>query len=122
MLAAIGRLVAGWALASLTFAGLLFLTLRDVSRLQFVYFSAINLVLLLLVHLAVRTYIQLRYRRSVTRQVLIVGGGSLAAQLSEEFERRPWASLEVVGYVGDAAPGDFSTGATGYARRYGAHR
>ncbi|MEI8165994.1 MAG: hypothetical protein WCG26_06435, partial [Chloroflexales bacterium] len=51
----IGRLVASVGLASLTFAGLLYLTVREVSRLQFIYFTALDLFALVLIHLLVRS-------------------------------------------------------------------
>jgi len=40
LIEAIGRLIAAVALASLVFAGLLYLSFRDVSRLLFIYFAA----------------------------------------------------------------------------------
>ncbi|HMQ30873.1 MAG TPA: sugar transferase [Chloroflexaceae bacterium] len=101
LLEAIGRLAAAVVLASASFAGLLYLSFRDVSRLQFLYFAAINLVVLLLVHLLVRALILSRVRRS-QRRVLVVGDPEAAARLAEEFERRPWTAVTIVGYTSDA--------------------
>jgi exopolysaccharide biosynthesis polyprenyl glycosylphosphotransferase len=101
MLESLGRLVAAVALASLTFAGLLYLSLRDVSRLQFLYFAIFNLVTLLLFHLTVLAIVRWRQRNGWRRRVLIVGGGMFAEPLTREFERRPWAGMRVVGVVGD---------------------
>jgi exopolysaccharide biosynthesis polyprenyl glycosylphosphotransferase len=101
LLEAVGRLIASVMLASATFAGLLYLSFRDVSRLQFLYFVALNLGLLLAFHLVVRSVIQARNRRSFQRRVLVVGSPRTAEQLSEEFRRRVWAGVTVVGYLSD---------------------
>jgi exopolysaccharide biosynthesis polyprenyl glycosylphosphotransferase len=102
LLEAIGRLLVSVALASASFAGLLYLSFRDVSRLQFLYFAALNLITLLLVHLVVRSLMYLRKQRDWQRRALIVGDSSAAERLSDEFMRRPWAGLVVIGYTSDA--------------------
>jgi exopolysaccharide biosynthesis polyprenyl glycosylphosphotransferase len=99
MLEAVGRLVAAVALASLAFAGLLYLSFRDVSRLQFLYFTIFNLVTLLLFHLSVLAIVRWRQRNGWRRRVLIVGGGMFAEPLVREFERRSWAGMRIVGIV-----------------------
>lgn len=102
LLEAIGRLVGAVALAAATFAGVLYLSLRDVSRLQFLYFAAINLLALLLFHLVIRSVVFARNRRSLRRRTLVVGDPVAAERLAEEFARRPWAGAVVVGYTSDA--------------------
>jgi exopolysaccharide biosynthesis polyprenyl glycosylphosphotransferase len=102
LLEAIGRLVGAVALASASFAGLLYLSFRDVSRLQFLSFVAFDLCALLLFHLAVRSYVRFRHRNSWQRRVLVVGEPATAERLAEEFARRPWTGLMVVGYTSDA--------------------
>jgi exopolysaccharide biosynthesis polyprenyl glycosylphosphotransferase len=101
LLEAIGRLVATVGLAGLVFAGLLYLTLRDVSRLQFIYFVGINLIVLLLFHMLIRSYLSLRNRSGWERSVLLIGGGEIGRQLVQEFSRRPWADVRIVGYTSD---------------------
>lgn len=98
---AVGRLVGSVGLASLSFAGLLYLTFRDISRLQFVYFVATDLAALLILHLLIRSYVYLRNRQGWERRVLIVGGGETGQQLAQEFARRPWSGLRVVGCTSD---------------------
>lgn len=110
---AIGRLVAAVALASLTFAGLLYLSVRDVSRLQFLYFVTFDLAFLVLFHTAVRTYIRLRQRNGPRRRVLIVGSNRPGYQLIQEFRRQPWTGLQIVGYLGDEPPEDIDVPALG---------
>lgn len=101
LLEAIGRLVGAVVLASAAFAGVLYLSLRDVSRLQFLYFVGLDLVALLAVHLAFRSYVHVRNRQSWTRRTLVVGAPSTAERLAGEFARRPWTGVQVVGYTSD---------------------
>lgn len=102
LIEAVGRLVGAVALASASFAGVLYLSFRDVSRLQFLYFSALNLIVLLLAHLLLRSFVYNRQRGALQRRVLVVGDPGTAARLAEEFQRRPWSGLTVVGYTSDA--------------------
>src|SRR5689334_21614824 len=101
-----GRLLAAVALSSLTFAGLLYLSLRYVSRQQFLYFAGGDFLAILLLHLAVRTYIHYRSQTSLQRRVLLVGTTQAGQQLAREFAHDPWAGLRVVGYTGDEAMPD----------------
>jgi exopolysaccharide biosynthesis polyprenyl glycosylphosphotransferase len=102
LIEATGRLVAAVALSALTFAGLLYLSYRGVSRLQFLYFAGGNLVVLLAFHLLLRSYFHLRHRNGWQRRVLLVGGGPTAQQLVQEFARRLWAGVYIVGCASDA--------------------
>jgi exopolysaccharide biosynthesis polyprenyl glycosylphosphotransferase len=97
---AIGRLFAAVALATLSFAGILYLSIRDVSRLQFIYFAVMNLLVLLVLHISVRFVIRLRRYRG-QRRTLIVGQAAQGQQLVREFERRPWVGIHVVGIATD---------------------
>ena len=98
---ALGRLVAAIALAAFSFAGLLYLSFRDISRLQFIYFVLLDLVLLILCHLIMRVVAHRRNRRGGGSRVLIVGDPTTGQQLATEFTRRPWTGLNVVGYLND---------------------
>src|SRR5689334_14465225 len=73
---ALGRLVVAIAPATLVLAGALYLPYRDVSRLLFVYFAALDLALLLALHLLVWATVRTRGTASPGR-VLIVGAGRL---------------------------------------------
>lgn len=98
---AIGRLLAAVVLASASFAGLLYLSLRDVSRLQFLSFVALDLAALLIFHLAVRIYVRFRYRTTWQRRALVIGDPAAAERLAGEFARRPWTGVVVAGYTSD---------------------
>ena len=99
LIVAIGRLIGTVALASLVFAGVLYLSFRAVSRLQFLYFAAADMAALLICHLTMRAIY--RHRSGWQRRVLLVGGGPSSQQLAEEFVRREWAGLQIVGCTSD---------------------
>jgi len=101
LIEAIGRMLASVALAVLVFAGVLYLTFRDVSRLQFAYFAVVDLVALIAIHLAVWTTLSRRNRNSSLRRTLIVGSGIQAKLLLRELQRRPWSGATVLGRTGD---------------------
>ena len=101
-----GRLLGSVALASLTFAGTLYLSYRSISRLQFLYFVALDLVALLVLHLSVRALAYARSDRRRHRRVLLVGSSAAGPQLAHELALRPWAGLEVVGYTSDDTSAD----------------
>lgn len=97
-----GRLVVTVSFASLAFAGLLYLSLRDISRLQFLYFAFFNLCALVLVHLAIRAYGRLHGPTLARRRVLVVGDPATAERLIEAFAHPQWSGLSVVGYTSDS--------------------
>jgi exopolysaccharide biosynthesis polyprenyl glycosylphosphotransferase len=101
LIEAIGRLVAAVVLASASFAGLLYLSFRDISRLQFIYFVLLNLIVLLTFHLGVRAFVWMRTKGSLRRRTLVVGEPAAALRLAGEFARRPWIGINVVGYTSD---------------------
>jgi exopolysaccharide biosynthesis polyprenyl glycosylphosphotransferase len=98
---ALGRLLAAVALSSLTFAGLLYLLFREVSRLQFLYFAVGDFLALLVLHLIIRSYIHYRGQAGLQRRVLLVGMTLAGQQLVREFTRQPWTGLRIVGYTGE---------------------
>lgn len=101
LLEAVGRLLASIWLSGMSFAGLLYLSYRDVSRLQFIYFVLTNLVVLLVFHLIMRAYSHSQQGNGWQRRVLIVGTNAIARQLAREFSQRSWSGLRTVGYVTD---------------------
>jgi exopolysaccharide biosynthesis polyprenyl glycosylphosphotransferase len=108
LIEALGRLLAAVALSSLAFAGLLYLSFRDVSRLQFLYFAAGDLAALLVLHIVIRSYMHHRVQVGLQRRILLVGTTPASQQLVHEFARHPWAGLRVIGYTGDKPLADDS--------------
>ncbi|MFV9504567.1 MAG: sugar transferase [Oscillochloridaceae bacterium umkhey_bin13] len=98
---AFGRLIGSILLASASFAGLLYLSFRDFSRLQFSYFVLINVGLLIGFHILVRLLVQQRSRTTWQRRVLVIGDPVAGQQLAEEFGRRAWTGITVVGYANE---------------------
>lgn len=101
LIEAVGRLLGSVSVSSLVFAGVLYLSFRNLSRLQFLYFVFGNLILLLIMHLIVRSYLHTQHHHGHRRRVLIAGDASTGQQLAHEFARRPWAGLHVIGYTSD---------------------
>ncbi|HDD25429.1 MAG TPA: undecaprenyl-phosphate glucose phosphotransferase [Chloroflexi bacterium] len=90
------------SMATLIFAGALYLSFRQVSRLLFVYFFVLDLVLLLSLRILLRLLFKLlggRPHQSV--RVLIVGAGDVGRQVAEMIREYAWTGLELVGYLDD---------------------
>jgi len=97
----IGRLVTTVSFAELTFAGMLYISLRDISRLQFLYFAGLDLFALVIFHLVVRSLLRTGNLRSSRQRVLVVGDPAMAEHFADAFSALPWSGLEVVGYTND---------------------
>jgi len=88
--------------ASLVFAGTLYLTFRDVSRLLFVYFAVLDMAALLSWRVVARGVFRLLDGRSFTeRRVLVVGSGELAHRVSATIREYAWTGLTLAGYLDD---------------------
>ncbi len=102
LLEAFTRLLIAVALSATSFAGLLYLINGDaINRSAFVRFVGLNLVVISLIHLGFRAVTRWRQSRGAGRQVLVVGDAAAATRLADEFARRPWAGVHLVGYVSD---------------------
>ncbi len=90
------------SVSTLILAGMLYLTYREMSRLQFLMFYALDLVFLIgsrLVMSAVRSHRGLaRYPK---RRVLILGTGETGLDAMRMIESYRWAGLEPVGFLDD---------------------
>ena len=88
--------------ASLAFAGTLYLTFREVSRLLFVYFAVLNMFFLLLWRVIARAAFRLFSGRSFPeRRVLVVGAGELGHRISATIREYAWTGLTLIGYLDD---------------------
>ncbi len=96
------RVLFSHTVATLTFAGVLYLAKKELPRLTFAYFFVLAIVLLIGYRVLLRLWFRLRRASStgVTR-ALIVGAGRVGRKLVEEFDQQHWSSLEVIGYVDD---------------------
>ena len=78
--------------ASLAFAGSLYLSFRDVSRLLFIYFAVLNLVALLAWRAIARVVFRLRGPRNYPeRRVVVVGAGDLGHRIAATIRAFPSA-------------------------------
>ena len=95
------RLATAAFVATFVFAGVLYFTFRDVSRLQFLYFLAIGLASLMLFRGAV--HLLLRWRGSSRildwRNVIVIGAGQLGSEVLEKVRADPSRGYRIVGFV-----------------------
>lgn len=102
LLEAFTRLFLAVLLAATSFAGLLYLINGNViDRDSFLRFVAINMIALSAIHLGFRTLTRWRQTRGGIRRVLVAGDANAAVRLADEFSRRPWTGVAIVGYASD---------------------
>ncbi len=95
-------LVTGCAVAGLALAGLIYFSIREISRLLLVYFFWLHFLLVS----GWRSLARLFIRHSPTgangkRHVLLVGNGRLAQQVLERLWELPGRQMELVGFMAD---------------------
>jgi exopolysaccharide biosynthesis polyprenyl glycosylphosphotransferase len=93
-----------WAVgvACLVFAGVLYLTYRELPRRLFFYFVVADLTLLIGLRVALRWMLRFAGRQDATpRRILIVGAGPLARQVAQGVRAQSAAGLSLVGCVDD---------------------
>ncbi|HNP84800.1 MAG: sugar transferase [Chloroflexi bacterium SZAS-1] len=94
------RLVAAVLLASLTFAGALFLSFRQTSRLYFIYFVLLDLIALLLFYGAMRLFVRRRVGKPQAQsRILIAGAGRTGLRLANALMRQWNGVAPVVGFI-----------------------
>ncbi len=96
------QLIPAIFISTLIFAGALYFSFRDVSRLQVIYFFGLDLILLLVWRLLLRLAFRLQGgRRYSARRVLVVGAGKVGQEVAAMIQQYAWAGLELVGYLDD---------------------
>lgn len=90
-------------LATGLLAGALFMTYRETSRLQFLYFLVVNLILLLGYRAIIRILDNLtgRARPGGENRVLVVGAGELGLRVAEVIHDHSRWGFELVGFLDD---------------------
>ena len=95
------RVVVAIAVATLVFAGALYLSFREVPRLLFGYFFVLDLAFLVGSRVAIhRLFVRARPRMAAVR-VLIAGAGDVGRQVAGAVGRGQQSGLRVVGFVDD---------------------
>lgn len=89
--------------ATILLAGLLYLTYRQVSRLQFLYAFIINLSLLLLFRGCVDIYLRRQTDSSILSptHVVIIGARNLAREVARMIKSNPAWGYRLIGYLDD---------------------
>jgi exopolysaccharide biosynthesis polyprenyl glycosylphosphotransferase len=96
------RLIAGHAATTLAFAGALYFSFREISRLQVLAFALLSFLFLLIYRLAFRLFLRfIGERRYGARRVLIVGAGSAGHQVGQMVIKNNWTGLKLVGFLDD---------------------
>ncbi|MFN8458709.1 MAG: sugar transferase [Anaerolineae bacterium] len=96
------RLLAAHAATTLAFAGVLYFSFRETSRLQVLAFALLGLLLLLVFRLVFRFLLHFfGDKRYGARRVLIVGAGSVGRQVAETVIKHSWTGLKLVGFMDD---------------------
>lgn len=98
----LGSLTLGSILASVSIAGVLYMTYRDVSRFLFIFFCVETFMMLV----AWRIVMRLAFRwgilsRMQTRRVLILGAGEVGRQLKLQVTGLPQLGLQFIGFLDD---------------------
>ncbi len=96
--------VLAWAVgvAYFVFAGVLYLTYRELPRRLFFYFVISNLTLLIGLRIALRSALRFAGQPGgASRRILIVGAGRLARQVAQGVRAQSTAGLQLVGCVDD---------------------
>lgn len=100
------RLIGSYVLAILFFAGLLFFTFRELSRLLVIYFSMANLPLLLLIRFVLTKYLAFRRPGAGDGHTVIVGASENGIFLANTMIQFHSSVIQVVGFVDDDPPDD----------------
>ena len=87
--------------ATLSFAGLLYLTFRDVSRWFFITFVLLDLCLLLGWRAVARFAFRFGKAPPASRRVLIAGAGEVGQRVAKMVREYARTGLELVGYLDD---------------------
>jgi len=96
------RVLVAATMATLVFAGTLYLSFRDVPRLLFIYFFILDLAALVVLRLLVHLVLPLKGGKTRTStRVLIVGAGRVGREVARTIREMNWPGFRAVGYVDD---------------------
>jgi exopolysaccharide biosynthesis polyprenyl glycosylphosphotransferase len=89
--------------ATVFLAGLLYLSYREVSRLQFIYFLIVNLCLLLSARACLLLYLRWNRNSSLIdhKRIILVGTGDLAQRVARIMRQREGNGYHLLGFLDD---------------------
>lgn len=100
--------------ASVSSAGILYFSYREVSRALFLVFVGATFFVCLLWRVMARTYFRARRESlAVSRRVLIVGTGPLGRSVGEQIRSEEPATVTLLGFINDGYAGDGTPDALG---------
>ena len=88
--------------SAFVFAGVLYLSYRDLPRLMFFYFIIADVVFLFVYRWTLR--IALRWagaRKLSTRRILVIGAGQVGQTVAMRIQEEAWTGLQLVGFLDD---------------------
>lgn len=88
------------AVATLAFAGVLYLSYRGLSRLLYAYFFVLDVLLCLSARMLLRRLMR-AWRSQPQRDVLVVGAGAVGQHVVRSLQPCEWMGIRVVGYLDD---------------------
>jgi exopolysaccharide biosynthesis polyprenyl glycosylphosphotransferase len=97
--AQIARLTFSYSLGVCMFAGLLFFTFRDTSRLLVIYFSILNYMALVGLRCLIRMIMVKKGLMNQESRALILGGGDMAKLIAEALIKKIGPVFKLVGFV-----------------------
>lgn len=100
----ITRLTFSYALAVWVFAGVLFFTFRETSRLLVIYFTFINYLALIVVRYVIWSVLKKRHNQQNAASVLIVGVNDTANILARTISKELGPVFKLAGFVDSEAP------------------
>ncbi len=98
------RLTPAYLFAVLMFAGFLYFTFRDVSRMLVIYFAATNYVALVLLRFLLTLYLRERKHIPTKSKVVIVGATESGINLAKVLRAEHRSIYELVGFVDENEP------------------
>ncbi len=98
------QLVTAAGTATILFAGSLYLTYRQVSRLQFIYFFLLTLIFMTGYRAVFLLYVRIGRNRSILgpTRILFIGAGTLGREVLKTIKSYHASNYQVVGYLDDA--------------------
>ncbi|MGC8602731.1 MAG: sugar transferase [Desulfomonilaceae bacterium] len=100
----ITRLTFSYALAVWVFAGVLFFTFRETSRLLVIYFTFINYLALIVVRYVIWSVLKKRHNQQNAASVIIVGVNDTANILARTISKELGPVFKLAGFVDSEAP------------------
>lgn len=109
-----GSLALGSLLATISMAGILFLTFRDISRFLFIFFAVEAFMMLALWRLVIRLAWRSKMIGNIqVRQVLVLGAGTVGTRVRQQVESLPHLGLTFAGFLDDDAQKQTEEGVLG---------